>query len=51
MSMGLPAITIGRGGPGGRSHSPDEWTDVDPATNVRNVQVVLAIVLSVAGSR
>ena len=29
MSMGLPALTIGRGGPGGRSHSPDEWTDVN----------------------
>ena len=27
MSMGIPALTIGRGGPGGRSHSPDEWTD------------------------
>jgi tripeptide aminopeptidase len=51
MSMGIPAITIGRGGPGGRSHSPDEWTDVDPAANVRNVQVALAIVLSVAGTR
>ena len=51
MSLGLPAITIGRGGPGGRTHSPDEWTDVDPATNVRNVQVALAIVLSVAGGR
>jgi tripeptide aminopeptidase len=51
MSMGLPAITIGRGGPGGRAHSPDEWTDVDAATNVRNVQVALAIVLTVAGGR
>ncbi len=30
MSMGIPALTIGRGGPGGRSHSPDEWTDVEP---------------------
>jgi tripeptide aminopeptidase len=50
MSLGLPAITVGRGGPGGRSHSPDEWTDVDPAANVRNVQVALAILLTVAGS-
>ncbi|HSC29363.1 MAG TPA: M20/M25/M40 family metallo-hydrolase, partial [Vicinamibacterales bacterium] len=33
MSMGLPAITIGRGGPGGRTHSPDEWVDVDPKAN------------------
>jgi acetylornithine deacetylase/succinyl-diaminopimelate desuccinylase-like protein len=51
MGMGLPAITIGRGGPGGRNHSPDEWTDVDPAANVRNVQVVLAIVLGAAGTQ
>jgi acetylornithine deacetylase/succinyl-diaminopimelate desuccinylase-like protein len=51
MSMGIPAVTIGRGGPGGRSHSPDEWADVAPAANVKNVQVVLAILLSVAGGR
>jgi len=51
MSLGIPAITIGRGGPGGRSHSPDEWVDVDPAANARNVQVALAILLTVAGGR
>ena len=50
MSMAIPAITIGRGGPGGRQHSPDEWTDVDPATNVKNEQVALAIILSAAGA-
>ncbi|HSC29393.1 MAG TPA: hypothetical protein VLD67_19100, partial [Vicinamibacterales bacterium] len=49
MSMGLPAITIGRGGPGGRTHSPDEWVDVDPKANIQAVQVALAIILSVAG--
>jgi len=49
MSLGIPAVTIGRGGPGGRSHSPDEWTDVNPAANIKNVQVVLAILLAVAG--
>jgi acetylornithine deacetylase/succinyl-diaminopimelate desuccinylase-like protein len=51
MSMGIPAITIGRGGPGGRQHSPDEWTDVNPAANVKNEQVVLAIVTAAAGRR
>jgi len=51
MSLGTPAITIGRGGPGGRSHSPDEWADLDPATNAKNVQVALAILLTVAGGR
>ncbi len=51
MSLGIPAITIGRGGPGGRQHSPDEWTDVDPAANVRNEEVALAIVVSAASAR
>jgi acetylornithine deacetylase/succinyl-diaminopimelate desuccinylase-like protein len=49
MSLGIPAITIGRGGPGGRQHSPDEWTDVEPAANTRNVQLALAIILAAAG--
>jgi len=49
MSLGIPAVTIGRGGPGGRAHAPDEWVDVDPAANVRNVQVALATILAVAG--
>ncbi|MGH9370084.1 MAG: hypothetical protein ACRD15_00980, partial [Vicinamibacterales bacterium] len=49
MSMGIPALTIGRGGPGGRSHSPDEWIDVDPEGVARSVEVALAIVLAVAG--
>lgn len=49
MSMGIPAITIGRGGPGGRQHSPDEWTDVDPKLNHRNELIALAIILGVAG--
>ena len=48
MSLGIPAITIGRGGPGGRGHSPDEWTDVDPKLNARNVQIALAMLLAVA---
>jgi acetylornithine deacetylase/succinyl-diaminopimelate desuccinylase-like protein len=48
MSLGIPAITVGRGGPGGRQHSPDEWTDVDPQLSAKNVQLALAIVLAVA---
>jgi tripeptide aminopeptidase len=51
MSMGIPAITIGRGGPGGRQHSPDEWTDMDPSTNVKNERVALAIIVTAAGHR
>ena len=49
MSLGIPALTIGRGGDGGRSHSPDEWTDVEPGAAARSVEIALAVVLSVAG--
>ncbi len=49
MSMGIPAVTIGRGGPGDRSHSPDEWTDVDPKGVAQSVEVALAIVVANAG--
>jgi tripeptide aminopeptidase len=48
MSLGIPALTIGRGGPGGRSHSPDEWTDVEAAGVAKSVEVALAIILAVA---
>ena len=48
MSLGIPALTIGRGGPGGRAHSPDEWTDVEPGAVARSVEVALAIILAVA---
>ena len=51
MNMGLPAITIGRGGSGGRGHSPDEWTDVEPAQQAKAVQVALATILAVAGAK
>ncbi len=51
MNMGLPAITIGRGGPGGRSHSPDEWTDVAKGDVTRAVEVATAIIVAVAGPR
>jgi tripeptide aminopeptidase len=49
MSMGIPALTIGRGGPGGRSHSPDEWTDVNPKGVAQSIEVALAIIVAVAG--
>jgi tripeptide aminopeptidase len=49
ISLGIPAVTIGRGGPGGRSHSLDEWTDVDKTASVQAAQVALTIVLAVAG--
>ena len=49
ISLGIPAITIGRGGLGGRSHSLDEWVDVDREPTVRGLQVTLTTVLAVAG--
>jgi acetylornithine deacetylase/succinyl-diaminopimelate desuccinylase-like protein len=48
MNVGIPAITIGRGA-GGRSHSPDEWTDVAKPAAVQAVQVALTIIASIAG--
>jgi tripeptide aminopeptidase len=48
MSLGIPALTIGRG-PGGRSHSPDEWTDVEPNATARSIEIVLGIIVTVAG--
>jgi acetylornithine deacetylase/succinyl-diaminopimelate desuccinylase-like protein len=47
ISMGIPAITIGRGA-GGRSHSLDEWIDVTKEKNVQAGSVVLATILAAA---
>jgi acetylornithine deacetylase/succinyl-diaminopimelate desuccinylase-like protein len=47
ISLGIPAITIGRG-PGERSHALDEWTDVEKASAVKAAQVALAIVFAAA---
>jgi len=47
ISLGLPAITIGRG-PSERSHSLDEWTDVEKTAAVKAAHVALAIVLAAA---
>jgi acetylornithine deacetylase/succinyl-diaminopimelate desuccinylase-like protein len=49
MSMSIPALTIGHGGVSGRAHSPDEWTDVEPGSSARGVEVALAIILAAAG--
>lgn len=49
MALGVPAITIGGGGKGGRAHSLDEWIDVEKAEGVRGMSVGLAAVLATAG--
>ena len=48
ISLGIPAVTIGRG-PGGRAHSLDEFTIVEPAADLKAAKVALAIILAVAG--
>lgn len=50
ISLGIPAITIGRGA-GGRAHAPDEWVDVEKASSVKSASVALAIILAAAGGR
>jgi acetylornithine deacetylase/succinyl-diaminopimelate desuccinylase-like protein len=51
MSLGIPAITIGRAAPdrGGRSHSLDEWLDVEKEPMVKAMATSLSIVLAATG--
>jgi tripeptide aminopeptidase len=51
MSLGIPAMTIGRGGPGGRAHALDEWTDVRKDAAVQSVQVAMTVILALAGAQ
>ena len=46
MSLGIPAITIGAGGRGGRAHALDEWIDVEKASFVPGMAVSLTILLA-----
>jgi len=48
MSLGIPAMTIGSGGEGGRAHALDEWIDVEKTKSVRGAAVGLAILLATA---
>lgn len=48
ISMGIPAVTIGRG-KGGRQHSLDEWVDVDEKSSLLAAQVAIATFLTLAG--
>ncbi len=51
MSLGIPAITIGSGGSGGRPHSPDEWIDVEKQASLKGMAIGLGIVLAAAGAK
>lgn len=48
ISMGVPAVCIGSGsGVGGRTHSIDEWIDVEREPQLRSLHALLAVVLSI----
>ena len=49
ISLGIPAVTIGSGGAGGRAHSLDEWIDVSKPQSVKGMTVGLAALLAMAG--
>jgi tripeptide aminopeptidase len=51
ISLGIPAFAISPQSAtrGGRSHSLDEWTDVEKPTAVKDFALALAILLTVAG--
>jgi acetylornithine deacetylase/succinyl-diaminopimelate desuccinylase-like protein len=47
ISLGIPAVTIGRGN-SARSHAFDEWVDIEKPSSVRAAQVALTIILAAA---
>lgn len=49
MSLGIPAVTIGSGGEGGRAHALDEWIDVEKTRSLHGAAVGLGILLATAG--
>lgn len=49
MSLGIPAVTIGSGGEGGRAHALDEWIDVEKSKSLNGAKVGLGILLATAG--
>jgi acetylornithine deacetylase/succinyl-diaminopimelate desuccinylase-like protein len=49
MSRGVPAVTLGSGGGGDRTHSLDEWIDLEKTASVRGMSVGLAAILATAG--
>ncbi len=48
ISLGIPAITIGSGGKGGRAHAPDEYVDVEKGESVKGLAVGLLALMAVA---
>jgi len=48
MSMGLPAVTIGTGGGGGRAHSVDEYVNIEPNALLNGLATGLDFVIAAA---
>ena len=48
ISLGIPAVTIGSGGDGGRAHAVDEWIDVAKPESLKGMSVGLAALLAMA---
>jgi acetylornithine deacetylase/succinyl-diaminopimelate desuccinylase-like protein len=51
MSLGIPGITIGSGGSGGRAHALDEWIDVEKGASLKGMLPGLAMLLAMADLR
>ncbi len=51
MSLGVPALTVGRMAPGkfGRAHALDEWIDVEKAPMVKAMGTTLGTILATSG--
>ncbi|HET9371179.1 MAG TPA: M20/M25/M40 family metallo-hydrolase [Vicinamibacterales bacterium] len=49
ISLGIPAMTIESGGDGDRTHSLEEWIDVEKTSSLRGIETALTILLALAG--
>jgi hypothetical protein len=49
--MKIPAIRLNSGGAGDRSHSLDEWIDVDKPASLRGIRVLLGTLIALADLR
>jgi len=49
ISLGIPALRLNSGGNSDRSHSLEEWIDVEKTASVRGIRIVLLTLLACAG--
>lgn len=50
MSLGIPALTIGSGAGGERTHAVDEYMEVEREAFVRRLSAGLALIMAIAGT-